>query len=258
MKKYIAIAAFVVSAVTITGFSTAEFFEIFQVARNRVHAQIEQSIPTSVHVDRLELILEKLEPQLQKQRHRLAKAQVAMERTEKQWEQSRELRDEYVTNMRKLRTIEKEAGNCNYVQIGCKKLNMNDVRSSLTNQFNRYKACQSICEEKQRLVNAQRDAVRSLQNQLSSWQQEKVLLEQKLDVLRTRSEVENANREIDGTTAIDGSELQRASELADKIEQRLAVAKKERALSTNGFDPVLTVTRDSNIESEIDALLANQ
>lgn len=262
MKKMIAtFAAGLLVVVAIAGFSLNDILEYAQVARAEAHKYVEGQIPNDVQIKRTKLILDKLDSEMSQIKHELAKAEIGLERSEADWQTAQNRRTGYVGNLRKLRSIDVQIGDAQYVSIGCSKVAATEVDAKLEATLSLYRECDKQCQQSKKLMEMRRKSVQALRQSLGQWNDKRILLEQRLDVLRTRNEVEIASSRIDGTVN-DPSELNRAEELIDKIEERLDIAERERQLNGDFSDDLLSgssfeTTSAEDVGAEIDAILSN-
>ncbi len=91
-----------------SGFGIVEGIEYFQVARNRVSETIRENIPLGVEVERMEVILNKLDEQVGRQKYELAKAQVALEDAEASLAGACDNCQKLLSDMRTLRDLQNQ------------------------------------------------------------------------------------------------------------------------------------------------------
>ena len=254
MKKIAAIAFAVVAVLSITGFGVAEVAEYFQVARHNVNESIRESIPLDVEIDRMELLLKKMDQQVSKQKYQVAKSRVALEDAESEMVRDHKHAELMLANMRKLRDLQSGG---QYVQVGCHKVTSGEVRQALANHLAAYKSKTIACEARETAVTQQRKAYQSLKQRYDEWNQQRQLLSHRLETLRSRLAAQKATANTDVVT-IDSSELDRATQLAGRIETRLRIAETQQALGTDPVDSILNATTETrDVEAEVDALLGN-
>ncbi len=252
MKKIAAIAFAAVAVLSIAGFSIAEVSEYFQVARNNVNESIRDSIPLDVEIDRMELLLKKMDQQVTKQKYQVAKAKVALEDAESDLARDYKHSDMIMANMRKLRGLQSSG---QPVSVGCHKVSNGDVRQALANHLAAYKAKTATCEATKTAVSQQRKAYESLTQRYDEWNQQRRLLSHRLETLRSRLAAQKAASNT-AVLTFDTSELDRATDLANEIETRLRIAETQQALGTDPVDAILdSTTEASDVEAEVDALL---
>ena len=262
MKKMIAsLAAGLIGLVAIFGYSLTDVSEFLQLAKTETHEFVEGQIPNTVQIKRVGLILDKLDSEMGELKHELAKAEIGLERSESDWQSAQQSRTAYVRKLRDLRSLDCQLGDTKYVSVSCSKVSDAEVNVKKKATLLLYRECDKECLESKKLMEVRRKSVDSLRQSLGQWNDKRVLLEQRLEVLRTRNEVEIASGRLEGKVS-DPSELQRAEELIEKIEERLDIAERERELG-DGFssdlnlDNAIEVSPATDIDSEIDAILSS-
>ena len=261
MKKMIAsLAAGLIGLVAISGYSLTDVSEFLQLAKTETHEFVEGQIPNTVQIKRIGLILDKLGSEMGELRHELAKAEIGLERSESDWQSAQQSRTAYVRKLRDLRSLDCQLGDTKYVSVSCSKVSDAEVNVKKKATLLLYRECDKECLESMKLMEVRRKSVDSLRQSLGQWNDKRVLLEQRLEVLRTRNKVEITSGRLEGNVR-DPSKLQRAEELIEKIEERLDIAERERELGetlTSGalVDDMAVLQSDSDIDAEIDSILS--
>ncbi len=260
MKKRTTVVTVSATLVVLTGFSVVEGLEYFQVARKCVSQTIRENIPLNVEIERMEVILGKLDSQVAGQKHALAKAQVALEDAEARLAQSQEECQKLICDMRSLRDLQCQtrvaAAPCGTVKVGGYSVSAGEITRALAYKLATWKSKTATSSVLEDAVTKQREAYRTLATRYDDWQQKRSLLAQRLDTLRARYAANQPSTA--GTRGFqDGTDLARATELADEIEQRLRVIEKQQALGANSADQLLLETPKSNedISAEVDRIL---
>lgn len=261
MKKAIAtFAAGLLSIAAISGYSLNDISEYAQLAQTGTHKFVESKIPNSVQIKRTGLILDKIDTEIEQIKHQLAKEEIGLQRSQQDWQTATQRRTSYVGNLRNLRSLDVQIDDRGHVSIGCSKISATEVDAKMEVTLSLYREYDHQCQQSKKLMAIRRKAVDSLRQNLGQWNDERVLLEQRLATFRTRNEVELASNAIEGT-ANDPSELKRAEKLINKTEELLDVAQRKRELDGKfSGDPFLgqkiETIAENDINSEIDAILS--
>ena len=243
-----------------SGFSFTEISEYLQVARGKAKENIKSSIPTDVELDRLDLVLSKLDIKAEKQREKVAEAEVAFEKAKKSWEHEVARSEIYKQKMADLRQIQKSMTSSDSkltLRVGCHTVSLQQIKVALAAELGKYKACRKVCAEKAKLMQAQEVSMNSLRLKLDEMNRQRDLLGQKLDLLRSRLEVQKATDAVNRDSKSEKSELQRAQELAEDIETRLEIREKTRSLENETTDQIIesALIEEDSFESEVDSTL---
>jgi hypothetical protein len=79
MKKFVGIGALVAVVVSIAGLSFAEVGEYLQVARDRAASTVKDSIPLDVEIDRMQVLIRKLDQQVDHQKYAVARSEIVLQ-----------------------------------------------------------------------------------------------------------------------------------------------------------------------------------
>lgn len=238
------------------GLSLTEALEYAQVAQANVANAVQSELPLSIEIDRMEVILGKLQQQLSGQNREVAKAQVALEDADAALERDRDQADALLREMQLLRVHQTSSTtSCGKVQIGCHTVTAADVRGALARKLASYESICTAVSQREQMVERQRQAYHVLATRFSDWNQERELLTHRLEALRSRHAAQQAATGQD-ITSFDSTDLARASQLAEEIEQKLRIAEKEQALGSAPLSHLLSPEiEEADVEGRIDQLL---
>lgn len=260
MKKSIGIVSVVAVVLAISGFGLAEVTEYLQVARKNVSEAVRESIPVDVEIDRMEVLLSKLDKQVKRQKYQVAKGEIALENAQERLEKDHQHCKATLAKMRHLRELQQcKPTPCGHIQVGNYRIAVSEISGALASKLDAYKAQAATLSEKERAVAAQKQAHAALLKKYADWNQQRELLSSRLETLRSRHEAQQAGRDVAGDSSFDSSELNRATQLADDIEARLQVAEKAEALGTGSLDHLLDGATEPPVDvtAEVDRLLGN-
>lgn len=263
MKKFVKIGLAVVGSMAVAGFSLAEVREYLQVAGNRVATSVRDSIPLSVEIDRMEVLLTKLDGQVSQQKYAVAKSKIALQDAEAEFSRAQAGCEGLLSDMQQLRnlTMVQTTSSCGTITVGYQKVSADDVRRALAYKLTSWKGSVEVCKAREQALVQQQNAYAALERQFTDWQSQRQLLAQRLETLKARHQTQQLASETD-TTVFNSADLARATELADQIERELRIVEAQQAL---GNDPAISLLNNSvsettsiNVESEVDRILGNQ
>ena len=263
MKKFATIGMAVAGVMAVTGISTAGLLEYLQVARNRIATTIRDSVPLSVEIDRMEVLLEKLDGQVGQQEYAVSKSKVALQDAEAEFQRAQVGCKALVRDMRQLRGLSytEATGNCGTIKVGGQSVSPTDVRRALTYKLSSWKGATAAAEAREQALLQQRAAYSALERQFNDWQGQRQLLAQRVETLKTRHQTQALASETD-TSTFNNADLARATELADQIERELRIVEAQQALGSGMAESVLnnqlSDADTSDVEQEVDRLLGQQ
>lgn len=255
MKRFLIPGAIGVAILTATGFTVAELTEYGQVARNALQSSIQDSIPIDVELQRLEVLLDKVDAKTLDQKRIVAKAQIELENAETLLSQARRRQEAVKSAMAAVRNGEQV-----YVSsksgTRCGGVVTVPANEQLAQLLTSYKTFTSTVTAREKAVVAHRHAVESLTSRFQEWSQERETLRQQLDSLRARhAATQIATVQQPGLAT---GELSRASELFQRLDQRLKI--EERTQEDLDLQPIQLSgqsTDDDALAAEIDEILGN-
>lgn len=258
MKKILIGMGIVVSLFAVSGFGFTEISEYFQVARNNLKQTVKGTISNDVELDRLDLIVRKLNLQISKHKIKVAEAEVAFENAQQAWQSQVDSADGLKKKLADLRDIQQSMDDGQVIKVGCHSVSIGQIRAALAKQLQNYKNCRTLCEQKGKLMRAQEKSLAALKEKFRELQSQRDLLAQKIEILRSRNEVQKAQAAVSGNVELDDTELSRARKLAGEIENRLNVGSKVIALDQESGSILSQVTNDdSNLIAEVDQILGD-
>ena len=259
--KSIGVGVAAASFLAVAGFSVAEVGEYLQVARDRVATTVRENIPLSVEIDRMEVLLKKLDAQVQNQKYAVAKSRVALQDAEAELQRSKSVCESLLTEMRELRHLSAAqtttAGDA--VTVGCHKVSCEDVRRALSFKLSSWKTASATAKAREEALEQQQTAFTRLEEQFGDWQAQRSLLAQRLEMLKARHQTQQLSSDTD-TKVVHNADLARATELADQIEREVRIAEAQQALGNDSVTALMpsaaeAVGRTEAVESEVDAIL---
>ena len=258
MKLAWGIVGSVVVLAGLSGLNVNAVGEYAQVLRNRTSHAIDKAIPLSVEIDRMEVLLEKLNRQVTSQKYDVAKAKVALEDANTKWESNQLDCARSVSNMRKLRSATSTVSSgCGTTVNVSQPVASGNVHRALQQALATYKVKQAACKAQRDVIRQQQQAYGQLEERFAAWQNDRALLKQRLETLRVRYQAQQLASNTD-TTVFDDADLARATELADKIERELRITEAQQRLDASPIDAIkegTTSIEAQQIEAEVDSIL---
>ncbi|MCA9048379.1 MAG: hypothetical protein KDA89_06605 [Planctomycetaceae bacterium] len=259
-KRSVGVGMTVAAVLAVAGFSLAEVGEYLQVARNRVASVVRDEIPLSVEIDRMEVLLQKLDSQVSNQKYAVAKSRVALQDAEAEYQRSQGQCENLLSDMQQLRSLTKSATatSCRTMSVGCRTVSGDDVHRALAYKLSSWKNASATARAREEALQQQRAAFSKLQQQFADWQSQRSLLAQRLETLKARHQTQQLSSETD-KTVFNNADLARATQLADQIERELRIVEAQQALGNGPMASLLTTASEispaPNVEAEVDALL---
>lgn len=240
------------------GLSLAEMKEYGEVAIECVGKRMRDEIPLSVEIERMDVLLKKLNRQVDSQKYTVAKAKVALEDAEANLAYQQSTCTGLVTEMKLLRNLG-PAGSCGTIQVGCHHVSAADVQQALAFKLAAWKESTAVRAAHEKLLDQQRMAFRKLTEKFTEWQSQRELLAHRLETLRARNHVQLLSSDTD-TSVFNDADLARTTELADQIEKELRIVEVQQELGTSPIDHLLAEETQpaTNVEAEVDAILDQQ
>ncbi|MCG6155107.1 hypothetical protein [Rubinisphaera margarita] len=258
MKKIAGLGIGLAVLLAVAGFSFAELGEYSQVFRNRVNGAVHDRIPMSVDIDRMEVLIRKLDQQVESQKYLVAKANISLQDARMELQQKQSVSEGLLTEMRHLRGW-LDTSSYATIQVGCHEVGRDDISTALRHKLAAWKEATATAEACAETVAQHEQACDALNHQFTEWQSQRQLLTHRLEKLKAQYLTQQMKQE--STPALDQSDLARATELADSIEKELRVAEAQAALGTTPLDQILSDQLNANtedVEAEVDAILGKK
>jgi phage shock protein A len=261
MKKAVTIGMVVAGIIAATGFSIAEVREYLQVAGNRASESLRDAIPLSVEIDRMQVLIGKLDNQVASQKYAVARSQIALQDSEAEHARSQSRCQNLLAEMQHLRglntTDQGSSGGCQTASY--RNVSTSDVQRALSYKLAAYREAEATCKAHNSAMSQQRQAYSQFEQQFTTWQSQRRLLSQRLETLTARYQTQQLASETN-TTVFNNADLARATELADQIERELRIVEAQHALGGDPANSLLTgeLEPQVDIEAEVDRLLSSQ
>jgi DNA repair exonuclease SbcCD ATPase subunit len=210
----IALAAF---ASGIAGLATTS--EYVRVVVNQGKEAIQDNIPADVEIDRLGLILSKLDEELADSRRIRAESAIRLEKASRQLEDKREELDD---QRKEVEACKSRLTDANTQDEGCSSAKATELANWTKSCLSRFKATQKAVENLEQTVINLKKVQSELADLLNTRRQQRDELAARLDAIRI--EKESLDLLTGGSGNLPSSDnLRRADELAEKLEDKLRV-----------------------------------
>jgi len=252
MLKYAGVGMGVGVVLALLGVSLTDVTELATVAKNRTENLVNDAIPVSVKIDRMEVIRDKLDAQVRDQAMVVAKSKVAAEQSESDLRETSERRNQLVSDLRQLRNRPAcaQGGDAMVVSL--------DVAKALNTKLAAYRNVDSVYEAKAKAVDAQRKAYDRLLQQFVEWQQKRELLGYQIETLRARYATQQLSESADSDVFAD-ADFGRLNEIMEDVELIIRHQEVQRTLLVTPLELVETTGSPSLDEArllqEVDAVL---
>ncbi len=222
-------------------------------AFDKIKQRVNDSVPIEHQIDAAEKHLKKIDPEVRRMRHEIAKEKVAINReTEKVVRMKDKLEDQYAHIMRLRDHL--ETGDSHYVTK--KHAYSNEtVKKELSNAFKNYKTGKSTVEKVEKVLELRRQGLTAAVEKMNETIAQQKELEIEIANLRAQLEMVEVAKTANKIN-IDDSQLSRTREMMDNISARIEVENEVLELIPNspGIIPMEDAesTFDGDIVDEID------
>ena len=239
------------------GISPTELSEYVRVASGHVQQVVRESIPADVELERLGVILKKLEQQVGSQKHAVATAKVDLEDAEAEFQTQELACTRLKGEMQQLRQLTQTEDAACVQTVGYRGVSQQDIRRALAARLQSWKQSTERCSALAVALQQRRTAFEQLESQFTDWQSKRDLLAQRLETLKIRQQTQTLAADTD-TRIFDDADLARATELADEVDRDLRIVEARQAIGLDPLDVIaeLPAAEDpQSLESEVDRIL---
>ncbi len=247
----------VLGGLAFAGISPTELAEYGSAVSVFVTKGVRDAIPESVELQRLGVILRKLEQQVGSQKQAVATAKVDLEDAESEFQMQELACTRLKGEMQQLRQLTQTSDAACVRTVGYGGVSSQDIRQALAARLQSWKQATERCSALQVALQQRRTAFERLEEQFSEWQSKRELLAQRMETLKIRQQTQTLAADTD-TATIDDADLARATELADAVDRDLRIAEARQAIGLDPLDIIAEIpaSADSDsLESEVDRIL---
>ncbi|MCA8987558.1 MAG: hypothetical protein KDA78_07955 [Planctomycetaceae bacterium] len=258
MKKILGIGLGIAITLFAVGFSFAELGEYTRVVKNRMHSAVKDSIPLSVEIERMEVLLTKLDDQVASHKYLVAKSQINLQEAEAELKRHESKSQNLFTEMKHLRSWI-DATEVATVCVSGHRVSRTDISTALRHKLSAWKESEATVEACAQTVGEHRKATDALTMQFTEWENQRKLLGHRVEKLKAQVVAQQLKQET-SLAQLDQSDLARATRLAEDIEKEIRINEAQAALGTSPLDHVLQeqVDDSADITAEVDAVLNGQ
>lgn len=258
VAKFVTIAFVGVCLLTSVGLSPRELGEYAGVIATNAEEVIDRNIPQSAKIQRLELLLRKLQGQVTDQQHSVATAKVALEDAEAEF-QNQELACTRIRGeLQQLRGLTKSDDEACEVTVGYRGISQQDIRRALAARLESWKQADNRREALGKALELRRAAYQKLEASFANWQSQRQLLAQRIETLKIRQQTQSLESGTD-TAVFNDADLARTVELAENVERELRIVEAGKALGMDPLDALVAEPAGDQFAAtaaEVDAILA--
>ncbi|MEY2726431.1 MAG: hypothetical protein RLZZ458_2298 [Planctomycetota bacterium] len=247
----------VLGGLAFAGITPTELSEYVSTASTMVEQRVEQTIPASVELQRLGVILKKLEQQVGSQKQAVATAKVDLEDAESEFQTQELACTRLKGEMQQLRQLTLSEDPACLQTVGYRGVSQQDIRRALAARLQSWKQATERCSALQVALQQRRAAFERLEVQFGEWQSRRDLLAQRLETLKIRQQTQTLSADTD-TALFDDADLARATELADAVDRDLRIAEARTAIGLDPLDVIAEIPASADntaLESEVDQIL---
>jgi chromosome segregation ATPase len=246
-KLCLAVGAVIVGLVviTFTGLGT-----LAQVKWHEANRWMEKQVPPETQLKRLQAEISKIDGDIKKNLGKVAAQQVEVERLEANLaavkEQQAKLREDIAVMTKALDSKEQP------IQYNGKKYRPSELAIRLDSKVSEYETLKTSIKTKEQVLAAKRQSLELAHARINEMRVQKDQLKETAAKLETRIEKVNLER-MDCPVDLDGSQVSKCRELADKLDRQLAEDEAQaKLLKQYGYDKDRkTVTHDEKTIDEI-------
>lgn len=243
MLKYAGVGIAIGIVMSILGVSLTDVTELAAVAKNRTENFVDDAIPISVKIDRMEVIRDKMDAKVKEQAMVVAKGKVAAETAEADLAQTRNQQTQLLSEMRQLRNGIQCDNAAEWKPVA------HSTAHALSCKLSTYRNLESLNAAKSKAVEAQRRAYEELSKQFVDWQNKRQLLGYQIETLRARYTAQQLSDSANVDVFSD-ADLSRATKLAEDIGEIINLNEVQRSLL---MSPQEMVTPAPSIDAPEDA-----
>ena len=233
MSKRSFIGIVLVTSVLVSTFGTARLLSYFQTAKRVLSRAVEENTPTSFHLERLKQMVDDLRPEFQRNRMKLASAEVdAAQLREDATKLQRDL-----TRMKE-RIVQRRNLLCNDAPycIGGRQYTRLQVESDLKKRMNAYKSLEAKRTSVQKLLAAREKSAAALRKKLECYEEKCRRLE--VATVEMESQICMLESQENTEADFDRDLLSKAEELSTFLQRRIKIAERVAKQSINDTEVV--------------------
>jgi predicted RNase H-like nuclease (RuvC/YqgF family) len=241
MLRHAGVGIVIGIVMSLLGVSFTDITEFATVAKIRTEKLVDDAIPISVKIDRMAVILDKMDAQVKEQAMVVAKGKVAAETAQADLEETQKQLNQLLSEMRQLRS---ECENTSTLKpVG------QSLVQALGSKLASYRNLETLNAAKSKAVEAQRRAYEELSKQFVDWQNKRQLLGYQIETLRARYTAQQLSDSANVDVFSD-ADLSRATKLAEDVGEIISLNEVQRSLL---MSPQEMVTPGPSIEAPEDA-----
>lgn len=248
--KPVLLLSIVALLVTVSRFGLTESFDLLAAAYRGVSRAIQTDNPLEVEIDRLEIILERLQRQIEREKHGVATALVALEDAEYQLYLEQQICSQQMKDIQTLHLLQQQLAATDSHSSTGHAPESEIIRTTLAGNLRNWDVRTTSMKTLKETVHNQRLVVNRLLVEHDCRRTQYQVLISRTETLRTRNAFQQTLGDV--STPSLPELMSSAAELADRIEGRIRVTEAESAITAPSFQQLIdrTVTLPNRNESE--------
>ncbi|MEI7698247.1 MAG: hypothetical protein WCK86_00510 [Planctomycetia bacterium] len=248
---------FVGVALAFVGISPRDLVEYLQAAGDQAGEVIKTSIPDSLELQRMDVLLRKMNGQVDQQKRTVAEARIALEDSEAEFQTAELACSRLKSELQQLRGLTKSDGEECATLVSYRGISQAEIRRALAGRLESWKQSSQRREALGKALELRRRAFAQLEAKFSEWQSQREQLAQRIETLKIRHQTASLSTDAD-TSVFDNADLSRATAFTDEIERKLRIEEAKQAIGIDPVDALLStdVEDHTDLEAEVDSVLA--
>jgi chromosome segregation ATPase len=255
--KWVAGLFIALSALAFAGISPRDLGEYLQVFGDKAGTAVKEHIPDSIELQRMDVLLQKLNGQVDQQKRAVATAKIALEDAEAEFQTTELACNRLKGELQQLRDLTKADGEECSTLVSYRGISQADIRRALAGRLESWKQTSQRRDALGKALDLRRQAFAQLEAKFTEWQSQREQLAQRIETLKIRHQTASLSADAD-TSTFDNADLARTTELADGLERKLRIEEAKQAIGLDPLDGLLSTDVDdrTDLEAEVDSVLA--
>jgi chromosome segregation ATPase len=244
-------------ALAFAGISPRDLVEYLRAFLEKGGEVVIDGIPDSIELQRMDVLLRKLNGQVDQQKRAVATAKIALEDAEAEFQTTELACNRLKGELQQLRELTKADGEECATLVSYRGISQADIRRALAGRLESWKQTSQRRDALGKALDLRRQAFAQLEAKFTEWQFQREQLAQRIETLKIRHQTASLSADAD-TSTFDNADLARTTELADGLERKLRIEEAKQAIGLDPLDGLLSTDVDdrTDLEAEVDSVLA--
>jgi hypothetical protein len=248
MKTTIKIAVALALLLGITGFRVGEILDYLQLGRDALATAVQDEIPVKLKLRRLEKLVDELDTRIDDDQQLLAERAIALEDAEVAFKSRLRQEKLQFTSMRRLRDELTDESD-----FACSSVNRPRSARKLNSELKLYRGRLESDRRFKAAITVQQEAYGTLSSRIDQYAEDRALLRQRLESLKSRALVVDSTEQGSGAQ---NTSIKEAEELASDIERKIRIAEKTAELKEEDRFSTRPNTLDDDAVAAFDAFVS--